>query len=87
MTESLPSGMSPGISGRVTMTPMELVYESAIQYVTSRNPASLLQTITRPVYQILVTPTPPPHIKELSYSVDRQPLDESGRSGFGEGSK
>ncbi len=45
MTESLPSGMPPGLSRRLTMTPMELVYESAIQYITSRNPASLLRTM------------------------------------------
>ncbi len=79
MTESLPTGMPPGISRRLTMTPMELVYESAIQYVASRNPASLLRTITLPVYQILVASTPSPHINEPSYRVGRQPLDESGR--------
>ncbi len=79
MTESLPSGMPPGISRRLTMTLMELVYESAIQYIASRNPASRLRTKTFPVSQILVKPTPTPHIKKSSYGVGRQPLDESGR--------
>ncbi len=79
MTESLPSGMPPGISRRLTMTPMELGYEGAIQYIAGRNPASLLRTKTLPVYQILVAPTPAPHIKESSYGVGRQPLNESGR--------
>jgi len=46
------------------MTPMELVDESAIQNVASRNPASLLRTITLPVYQVLVTSTPTPHINK-----------------------
>jgi len=61
------------------MMPMELGYEGAIQYIAGRNPASLLRTETLPVYQILVTPTPAPHIKESSYGVSRQPLNESGR--------
>ncbi len=64
MTESLPSGMPPGISRRLTMTLMELVYESAIQYIASRNPASRLRTKTFPVSQILVKPTPTPPFRE-----------------------
>ncbi len=79
MTESLPSVMPPDISRRLTMTPMELVYESVIQYFTSRNAASLLWTKTLQVYQILMTPTHTPHIKESSYGVGRKPLYESGR--------
>ncbi len=63
------------------MTPMELVDESAIQNVASRNPASLLRTITLPVYQVLVTSTPTPHINKSPYPICRRPLDESGRRG------
>ncbi len=63
------------------MTPMELVDESAIQNVASRNPASLLRTITLPVYQVLVTSTPTPHINKSPYRIGRRPLDESGRRG------
>lgn len=61
------------------MTPMELVNESAIQNVTSRNPASLLRTIALPVYQVLITSTPPSHIKEPPYRISRRPLNESRR--------
>ncbi len=63
------------------MTPMELVDESAIQNVASRNPASLLRTITLPVYQVLVTSTPTPHFNKLLYRIGRRSLDESGRRG------
>ncbi len=68
-------------SGGFTMTPMELVDESAIQNVASRNPASLLRTITLPVYQVLVTSIPTPHINKSPYCIGRRPLDESGRWG------
>ncbi len=76
-----PSGTPPGVPGGLTTTPMELVDESAIQNVASRNPASLLRTITLPVYQVLVTSTPTPHINKSSYRIGRRPLDESGRRG------
>ncbi len=73
VTVPLPSGL--------TMTPMELVDESAIQNVASRKPASLLRTITLPVYQVLVASTPTPHINKSPYHIGRRPLDESGRRG------
>ncbi len=81
VTVPLPSGTPPGVPGGLTMTPMELVDESAIQNVASRNPASLLRTITLPVYQVLVASTPTPHINKSPYRIGRRPLDESGRRG------
>ncbi len=69
MTESLPSGM----------TPMELVYEGAIQYIASRNSSISPPDLNPPSLPDIGDPTPTPHIKESSYGVGRQPLDESGR--------
>ncbi len=55
------------------MTLMKLINESAVQNVASWNPASLLRTITLPVYQILVTSTPTPHIDELPHCIRWRP--------------
>ncbi len=81
VTVPLPSGTPPGIPGGLTMTPKELVDESAIQNVVSRNAASLLRTITLPAYQVLVTSTPTPHINKPPYRISQWPLNESGRRG------
>ncbi len=70
------------------MTLMELINESAVQNVASWNPASLLRTITLPVYQLLITPAPTPHINEPPHRIGWQPLNESGgRSGRDQGLK
>ncbi len=61
------------------MTLMELINESAVQNVTIWNPASLLQTITLPVYQALITSAPTPNINEPPHRIGWRPLDESGR--------
>lgn len=61
------------------MTLIKLINESAIQNIASRNPASLLRTITLPVYQILMTSTPTPHINEPPYCIGWRPLDEPRR--------
>ncbi len=50
-----------------------------VQNVMSRNPASLLRTITLPVYQVLVTSAPMPHINEPLHRIGWRSLDESGR--------
>ncbi len=70
------------------MTLMELINESAVQNVASWNPASLLRTITLPVYQLLITPAPTPHINEPPHRIGWQPLNESGgRRGRDQGLK
>ncbi len=58
---------------------MELIDESSVQNVASRNPASFLRTITLPVYQVLVTSAPTPHINEQPHRIGCRSLDESGR--------
>ncbi len=65
---------TPGL----TMMLMELINESAVQNVASRNPASLLQTITLPVYQVLITSASTPHINEPQHRIGWRHFDEFG---------
>ncbi len=61
----------------LTMTLMELINESTVQNVVSRNPAYLLRTITLTVYQVLITSDFMHHINELPYRIGWWPFDES----------
>ncbi len=58
---------------------MELINESTVQNVASRNPTSLLRTITLPVYQVLITSASTPHINEPPHRIGWRSFDESGR--------
>ncbi len=56
-----------------------IINKGVIQYVSGRNPTSLLRTVTLPVHQVLKSSSPPPRVQNTIDRIGGFPIYESRR--------
>ena len=75
-----PLGTPHGVP-RLPYLSIVIIDKRVIQDVTSRNPTSLLRTVTFPIHQVLKSASPPPRIQDATDRIGWFPVYESRRWG------